>query len=62
MTKRNTILGLMKFAGYHLDRATFTQLLIENRISRAAADEAFRAGIRAKQNGMRCGCSDCAPR
>jgi hypothetical protein len=38
---------------------TFTSLLIENRINRKAADEAWQQGQRQKQAGMRCACYDC---
>ena len=57
--KRKDALRLITFAGYHGDRATFTRLYIEHRISLAAGNEAFRAGARAKERGIRCGCSDC---
>lgn len=57
--KRSDCLGLMKAAGYHGDKATFARLLIENRVSRMAAEAAFRIGAKAKTDGARCGCSDC---
>lgn len=57
--KRSDCLGLMKAAGYHGDKATFTRLLVENRVSRMAAEEAFRLGVKAKAAGVSCGCLDC---
>jgi hypothetical protein len=36
--KRKDALTVCKVAGYHQDRATFTRVYIENRISRPAAD------------------------
>lgn len=41
---RKDALGLITAAGYEGDRARATRLLIENRIAKAAADEAFRRG------------------
>lgn len=57
--KRPDALAYMRIAGYHSDRATFTRLLIESRVARTAADEAFRAGERAKAGGMACACPTC---
>lgn len=57
--KRSDCLGLMKAAGYHGDPATFTRLLIDNRVSRMAGEAAFRLGVKAKREGAKCGCSDC---
>ena len=56
---RANALAYMRIAGYHGDRARFTRLLIENRVSREAADKAWTAGINAKQGGMKCACPDC---
>jgi hypothetical protein len=50
---------LLRVAGYHEDRATFTRLYIENRISKKNADEAYRSGRQAKAAGVRCDCHDC---
>ena len=57
--KRADALRAMTFAGYHGDAATFTGLLIEARVARAKAREAFRAGEQAKARGIRCGCPEC---
>lgn len=45
---RKVALDLIMVAGYEGDRARATRLLIENRISKAAADEAFRRGAAKK--------------
>lgn len=60
--KRKDALAYMRIAGYHDDKARFTQLYMEHRISRPVADDAWREGVRAKANGMRCSCSDCNKR
>lgn len=57
--KREYLLAYLRVAGYHEDRATFTRLYIENRISRPAAEDAFRAGRQAKVRGVRCDCHEC---
>lgn len=57
--KRKDALTVCKVAGYHNDRVTFTRVYIENRISRTAADEAWRSGEAAKRAGVRCVCADC---
>jgi len=44
MTKRQIVLELMRLAGYGGDRGRFTQLLSENPISMAAANEAWARG------------------
>ena len=58
--KRADLLGLLRFAGYHGDSAAFTRLLVEHRISRRVADDAYSAGRAARVAGQRCGCTDCA--
>lgn len=58
---RATLTSLIRTAGYHDDKATFTRLYVENRISKAAADEAFRSGRQARAVGVRCTCSACLP-
>jgi hypothetical protein len=45
---RKVALDLIMVAGYEGDRARATRLLIENRISKTAADEAFRRGAAKK--------------
>ena len=62
MASRKIILELMKVAGYHEDRETFTYLYVDNHISKQAADAAFRAGQRAKLNGIPCTCRECNDR
>jgi hypothetical protein len=52
MTKRQTVLSLMRLAGYDGDNAYFTRLLIENPISRRVAEEAWREGVRARAAGV----------
>ncbi len=59
--KRNDLLGLLKYAGYHADRAGWTRLTIENRISIVTAGQAYARGIEARQAGVKCGCVDCNP-
>lgn len=58
MTRKDALL-VCKVAGYHQDRATFTRVYIENRISRPAADEAWRSGMAAKRAGIPCVCAEC---
>ena len=43
-SKREMALQLARVHGANGDTAAFTRLLIESRVSRAAMDEAFRAG------------------
>lgn len=57
--KRSDLLGLLRFAGYHGDRAGWTRLTIENRISIVAAGAEYARGIQAKQAGQACGCDKC---
>ena len=45
MTKRKTVLELMRVAGYENDARAFTRLLVENPISRQAANEAWSRGV-----------------
>lgn len=59
--KRKDLTALLTFAGYHADSSAFTRLLVENRISIAAAREHYSAGASARRAGVRCGCSECAP-
>lgn len=56
---RKVALDLVYVAAYHEDKARMTRLLIENRISRAAFNEAVANGRKAKAAGMRCNCADC---
>jgi hypothetical protein len=57
---RKVALDLVYVAAYHDDKARMTRLLIENKISRAAFNEAVANGRKAKASGMRCNCTDCA--
>jgi len=59
MNRRENVLGWIRIAGYHDDKRRFTRLLIENRISRKAADEAWQQGQKQRVNGVPCGCYDC---
>lgn len=45
MTSRQAVLSLMRVAGAENDKSTWTRLLIENPIGRAAANEAWAAGV-----------------
>ena len=49
MTRKQLILAHMRHCGYQGDRERFTRLFIENRITRADADAAYRSGVRRKQ-------------
>lgn len=44
MSKRETVLSLMRIAGYENDSGKFMRLLIENPISRKAANDAWWEG------------------
>jgi hypothetical protein len=57
--KREHVITALRVAGYHADTARFTRLLIEERISKPAAKEAYAAGQRARAQGVRCDCHDC---
>ena len=57
--KRADALAWMRIAGYHNDSKAFTRLLIENRVSRKAADEAWAKGVKAKEIGIGCTCLHC---
>lgn len=56
---RKQALASCKYAGYHNDSGAFTRIFIENRISRDKALEAWRQGVNAKTNGVKCSCKDC---
>lgn len=58
MTKKDA-LTYMRIAGYHSDQRRFTRLLIENRVSRQDADEAYQVGQKQKLGGMKCACHLC---
>lgn len=52
--KREHVITALRVAGYHGDTARYTRLLIEERISKARAREAYAAGQRARAAGIRC--------
>lgn len=58
--KRTDLLALLRVAGYHNDQRSRVRLMVENRISREAADKAWATGIEQKKNGMKCSCPDCS--
>ena len=62
MASRKQLLESLKIAGYHKDDHSFLRLYTENRISYAAAQAARTAGIRARQQGLRCTCHACTNR
>lgn len=57
--KRKDALAWIRIAGYHNDVGSFVRLYVENRVSRAAADEAWAVGKRQKANGVLCSCQAC---
>ncbi len=57
--KREHLIAMIRTAGYHEDPATYTRLLVENRISFTRAKAAFAEGQRARENGVRCTCRTC---
>jgi hypothetical protein len=59
MTKRHQLLEAIKVAGYHNDDKAFLRLYTENRLSYAVAQAARQAGIRARQQGVKCSCYAC---
>lgn len=59
---RAILVAHIRTAGYHHDRAAFARLYSENRISRPAADEAYRSGVQARAVGVVCTCAACADR
>lgn len=58
MSRADVLAGL-RVAGYHNDQRTRVRLMVENRISREAADQAWHTGIKQKQGGMACACHAC---
>jgi hypothetical protein len=57
--ERTQILERIKVAGYHNDNQAFLRLYRDNRLSYTAAQSARYAGIRARQQGMKCTCYAC---
>jgi hypothetical protein len=56
---REVVLTKIRVAGYHEDHAAYTRLLIEERVSKAVADEQFRNGRAQRASGVRCDCYEC---
>lgn len=60
--KRKDALAHIRIAGYHNDQRTALRIYVEHRsVSKTAHDEAWLAGIKAKNAGMPCGCIHCTP-
>ena len=57
--KRADALAHIRIAGYHDDQRARVRLFVENRVSKAAADEAWRSGIAARNAGVKCSCYQC---
>lgn len=58
-SKRQVALAKLRKAGYHEDRALFTQVYVEERVSLKVAKEQYQAGRRLKAAGVPCGCYKC---
>lgn len=58
MTRKNALI-YMKIAGYHSDTKAFIRLLVENRISRKIAEDAYQLGAKERERGVGCTCWDC---
>ncbi len=60
-TKREVELGLARMYAFHEDTEGYIRLLVEHKHTSWAALEGARAeGARARLNGGRCSCADCA--
>lgn len=57
--KRSDLLSLLRTAGYHDDKATYTRLVVEHNIDFEKASHAFIEGVKAKKLGVVCECSEC---
>ncbi len=57
--KRSYLLAHIRSTGYHEDTQRFLRLLIENRITKRKANEAYIAGRNARLAGVKCTCPDC---
>lgn len=51
-SQRELTLAHMRIAGYDNDRASWTRLLIENKISYAVAKQAWADGVRMREAGI----------
>lgn len=58
MTRTDT-LAAIRVAGYHNDQRARVRLMVENRVSREAADKAWVTGAYARHQAMPCGCFAC---
>lgn len=56
---REQLIGHLRVAGYHGDRAKFMRLYGGNRIEIGRAQEAFEAGRLMRATGMKCSCIEC---
>jgi hypothetical protein len=59
MNRRETLLGLARIAGFHGDSKRFTRLVVESRIARRHLDDAWRAGVKQRDQGIPCNCPEC---
>lgn len=57
--KRADAIAWIRIAGYHDDRAAFTRLYVENRVSYKAAQAAYANGRAQRAAGIGCTCHDC---
>ena len=57
--KRKDALILMRAAGFHQDRRTFTRVCIEARVSYTKATEEYQKGDQMRKDGVKCSCNDC---
>lgn len=64
MTKRQTIIGQIRFAGYHNDMRTAMRYYVEGmgnvRVSFQTFQQAWRVGKQWKENGEPCSCFFCS--
>jgi hypothetical protein len=57
--KRADVLAALRVAGYHNDQRSRVRLIVENRVSREAADTAWVTGQYQKHQGVACACHTC---
>ena len=57
--KRADAIMAIRYAGYHNDVGKALRLYIDNRVSYQAYTKAYVEGIRLREKGTPCGCSDC---
>lgn len=55
---RKISIGLAKVAGYHRDNSAFTTLRVESGVSLGVLLGAWKEGVQAAENGVRCSCND----